>query len=101
MVRGTTPTHYFGIPISKERVKNIRVTYRQDNRNIVDKGMDSVEIVGNKVKVPLSQQETFAFTAGIKAKVKLRVLSTDGVLFGNRKPVSIDVYESFNREVLT
>lgn len=101
MIRGTTPTHYFGIPISKERVKNIRVTYRQDNRNIIDKGMDSVEIIGNNVKVHLSQQETFAFTAGIKAKVQLRVLSTEGVLFGNRKPVSIDVYESFNREVLT
>lgn len=101
MIRGTTPTHYFGIPISKERVKNIRVTYRQDNRNILDMGIDRFEIVGNKAKVTLSQQETFAFTAGIKAKVKIRVLSTEGVLFSNRRPIMINVYESYNNEVLT
>lgn len=100
MIRGTTPTHYFGIPISKEHIKDIRVTYRQDNRNIIDKGMDSVEIVGNKIKVALSQQETLRFTAGIKAKVKIKVLSTGGGVFSNRKSVNIDVYDSFNSEVL-
>ena len=101
MIRGTTPTHYFGISIDKEHVKDIRVTYRQDNRNIVDRGIDSVEIVGNKVKVALTQQETLAFTAGIKAKVKIRVLSTGGGVFSNRRPVNIEVYDSFNNEVLT
>ena len=100
MIRGTTPTHTFGIPINAKDVKDIRVTYRQDDRNILDKKMDNVELVGKAVKVALTQQETFAFTAGIKAKVQIRVLSTGGVLFGNRKPINIDVYDSFNNEVL-
>lgn len=100
MIRGTTPTHTFGIPISEDKVKTIRVTYRQDDRNVVDKGTESVQLEGKTAKVTLTQQETLAFTAGIKAKVKIRVLSTEGQVFSNKKSILIEVDDTFNEEVL-
>ena len=101
MIRGTTPTHTFGIPVSKESIKSITVTYKQDDRIVVEKGTDDVEIIGNAVKVFLSQQETLRFMAGIKAKVKIRVLTIDGKAIGSRKSINIKVYDCNNNEVLT
>ena len=52
------------------------------------------------VSVDLSQEDTFKFSAETNAKIQIRVLSLDGKLFANR-PVTIDVIDSYNKEVLT
>lgn len=101
MIRGTTPTHTFGLPISKEDIKNITVTYKQDDRIIVEKGIDDVEIIGNKVKVTLTQQETLRFVAGIRAKAKIGVLGINGKKLSSKRSVNIKVYDGNNEEVLT
>lgn len=101
MIRGTTPTHYFDIPIGKGGIKNIKVTYKQDDRIVVEKGIDDVEIIDNQVKVTLSQQETLRFMPGIKAKVNIRVLSVSGKTLGNERSIIIKVKDGNNNEVLT
>jgi hypothetical protein len=101
MIRGTTPTHTFGIPISEKAVKNIEVTYKQDGRIVVKKGIDDVVITGNAVKVTLTQQETLRFMAGIKAKVGIRVITAGGKAIGSKRSINIKVKEGNSNEVLT
>lgn len=98
MIRGTTPTQTFGLPVSGENVKNIRVTYSQDDEIVLEKKFDDVRFEGSKVIFELSQEETFKFKAGI-AEVQLRVLTDDNKLFGN-EPITIYVIDSKNEEIL-
>ena len=100
MIRGTTPTHSFGIPISEKDVRNIKVTYKQDGRIVVEKGLNDVVITGSTVKVTLSQQETLRFMPGIKAKVDIGVLSANGKRLGNERSIYIKVKDGNNNEVL-
>lgn len=101
MIRGTTPTQSFGLPVEGEAVKNIRITYKQDGETVLEKKYEDVKFEGKEVKVDLSQEETLRFKADTLAKVQIRALTTDGKVLANKNPVVICVCDTYNEEILT
>ena len=100
MIRGTTPTHTFDLPVEANNVKNIRITYIQRREKIVEKKMDAVTFENKKVKVTLTQKETLKFEAKHPALVQVRILTTDGRVLAS-DPEDIHVEETFNEEILS
>ena len=78
MIRGTTPTHIFSIPIDSTLISKIRVTYEQNGTNIITKDYSGADVSGGSLYVKLTQDETLLFSSYNTAKVQLRVLTTEG-----------------------
>ena len=96
--RGTTPTHTFTLPFGQDQIKDIRISYTQDDVEIVVKQLDDCTFNGNDCIVSLTQVETFSFEEG-KADIQIRILTTvDTVL--NSDIITRSVYKSLNEEVL-
>lgn len=66
MRRGTTPIHTFTCGIDVSQAVEIYITYRQHDKNIIEKTIDDVTFrEDNKISVALTQNETLK----IKCKV--------------------------------
>lgn len=99
MIRATTPTHTFNIPIEANKIQEILVTYRQVGRNILEKTNADMENNGNAWSVTLTQQETKLFMADTKVEVQVRVLTTGGDALAS-KIFSVTVDRVLNDEVM-
>ena len=80
MIRGTTPTHTFTLPIDTKLLTSIKITYAQDDRVIFSKNTEDCRLEGNTVKVTLTQEETFKFEADKHVQIQVRVLTNTGDL---------------------
>lgn len=99
MIRATTPTHTFNIPVDADKIQKILVTYRQIGRNVLEKTNADMENDGNAWTVKFTQQETKMFTADIKVEVQVRVLTTGGDALAS-KIFSVPVERVLNDEVM-
>lgn len=100
IIRGTTPTHEFGIPYNQDIIRDIRVTYGQNNKALFTKDINDCKIENGKVSVSLIQEETFLFVPNKKVTVEIRVLTMDGDVVRNEDPITLRVIDSMNDEVL-
>ena len=96
---GTTPTHYFTIPISAEMVRNVEITYCQRGKIILQKYKDDCKINEDVISCDLTQEETFLFEDYANVKIQIRVLDVRGKVFKSRAYV-VDVDECLSDEVL-
>lgn len=78
MRQGTTPTHIFTLPINMSAIRELKVTYTQRNRIVLEKRTDHLMIGENDVRVKLGQNETFLFDASVPVQIQIRVLTTGG-----------------------
>ena len=78
MIRGTTPTHTFTLPIETSTIKEALVTYAQKENVLFEKSTEDCTMSENKITVVLTQEETFKFDCKSSAQVQLRVLTTEG-----------------------
>ena len=99
MTRGTTPTHTFKLPVSKEKIKNLRLTYKQKDKVLLNKMLSDITLDGSNGSITLTQQETLKFEADSNAYFQLRILTTDNKVFAS-KAQSVWVEDTFNEEVL-
>lgn len=99
MIRATTPTHTFNIPVEANNIQEILVTYRQIGRNILEKTNADMTNNGNAWSVTLTQQETKMFMADTKVEVQVRVLTTGGDALAS-KIFSVTVDRVLNDEVM-
>lgn len=64
IVRGTTPYHNFVLPMATSDIEAVYVTYLQNNKVILDKGIDDIELADmetdtdNASVESLSEEET-------------------------------------------
>lgn len=99
MIIGTTPTHYFDIGFDTEIVKKLRLTYAQDDFEIVEKDETQCTYDGTVISTELSQEDTLAFEVGKDIEIQLRILTEQGaVITSNICTIKAD--KSLNREVL-
>lgn len=90
MYRVSTPTHVFRLPFDTETIENLLITYTQDisrcekEETILSKDYESVSLVGNEIRLELSQEETKKFKPGM-ASVQLRILTKTGKCFNSKK----------------
>lgn len=77
MIRGTTPTHSFAIPIDAATVSKIRVTYEQGGADVLTKDFDASAIDNGVLSYKLTQEETLSFGEGC-VSVQVRILTLGG-----------------------
>lgn len=104
MIRVTTATHTFTLPIATNTCDEIQLTYKQYNRKLVKHYHDGLlpegmTLDGNDIVQVLSQQETSMFEEG-DVKVQVRVLTKAGKVLGS-KEMNIDVLDTLNEEILS
>lgn len=99
MIRGTTPTHSFTIPIEAELIKEILITYKQADNIIVEKRTADCVLEEGKAKVTLTQEDTLKFDHVKLVEVQMRILTTDQCAIASYVK-RIPVGEVLNSEVL-
>lgn len=100
MICGTTPTHIFKIPFDTSQLKEIRISYAQDDEVIVEKNTSDCILEGDKITVTLSQEDTLKFSHRKAVELQLKVLTVDGCVLANNV-IRVRVEEILNKEVLT
>ncbi|MBQ7292173.1 MAG: hypothetical protein IJW79_00390 [Clostridia bacterium] len=96
---GSTPKHEFTLPFDVYFVKEFKVTYKQNNKIILEKYLSDFEANDNTLSVTLTQEETFLFIEGVNVEVQARVLTTEGdVLASNIRIITAE--RCLDREVL-
>lgn len=97
--QGSTPTHYFEIPISGSKVKDVEIAYEQNERVILIKETADCTITENEVIVKLSQEDTFLFDKNYPVKIQIRLLDyNDNVLPSDE--ITKSVKRCLSKEVL-
>lgn len=100
MIRGTTPTHIFNLPIETGTLKSVRITYEQFSRVILEKTENDVTMEDKTIRLKLTQEETLKFCKDCDISFQMKVLTADGVVLAC--PVKrLSVEDILNEEVLT
>lgn len=99
MIRGTTPTHIFRIPFDTGQLKEIRISYAQDDKVLVEKTTSDCSLSDDKITATLSQEDTLKFSHRKAVEVQLKVLTTDGCVLANNV-IRVSAEEVLNDEVL-
>lgn len=99
MIRGSTVTHIFNIPLEASDIKNVKVTYSQDDAIVLYKKKKDCVISDNTIAVTLSQEDTFKFNSSKHVKIQLRIL-TDKNYVMSSKPMTVSVEACLDEEVL-
>lgn len=91
MIRGSTPTHTFNIPIDGSIIDKLEIVYYQ-GENIVTKTENDCEIYGETVKVKLTQDDTLSFqNASRSVRVQMRIKTTSGdVMISDISTLSVE-----------
>ncbi len=99
MTQGTTPTHVFKLPIDTGTIRELRITYCQSGRTILEKTEADVEMSGDTITLTMTQQETLAFKPRQNIKLQVKSLTKSGVVMASAIK-DLTVYEVLNKEVL-
>ena len=78
IIRGTTPTHTFTLPIDSDQCVKVRIIYAQDNVVLIKIDGDRVAYSGDTVSCKLTQEETQALDCMKLCDVQVRVLTVAG-----------------------
>lgn len=72
--QGGTPTHYYEIPFSASKLKDVEITYAQNDEVKVVKTIEDCTIRENEIITELTQEETFLFDKNYPVQIQLRLL---------------------------
>jgi hypothetical protein len=76
MRKGTTPTHTFGVSIDPILIKEIKITYAQDDVVLFYKKKNDCSFENGAVITKLTQEDTFLFDHTKFVSIQLRILTT-------------------------
>lgn len=96
---GTNQPEKLTLPISVDLIKTLEMTYKQ-NETVLRKHKDDVELSGNKVTIPFTQEETFMFEPDIPVRSQLRLVTTYNEVVKSRIYTQY-IDPTLSREVLT
>lgn len=99
MNRGSTPTHYFDVAIDTSNIKEVKITYSQSDKIILEKYKKDCTIEEGRITTTLTQEETFLFKHDKLVLIQIRVLTSDGKCIPSNIMVK-DVGECLDTEVL-
>lgn len=99
MIRGTTPTHIFQLPIDTGTLKKVRITYKQHSKVVLEKTEADVDMEGSTISFVLTQEESMRFQIGVSVKLQVKVLTVNGAVLAS--PImALTVEDILNSEVL-
>lgn len=102
MIKGTTPTLHFNLPIETANIKAAEIVLQYvDNAKTVtiERAMEDCLVGEKSIAAVLSQEETLALPAPAIAKVQLRVLTVDDMVFATL-PYEVIVKELLKESVI-
>lgn len=73
---GTTPSHTFTFPFETSMIEELKITYSQNRKIVLEKYLDDCTIGTNSVTLSLTQSETFLFDEKVNVEVQARVVTT-------------------------
>lgn len=82
MIKGTTPTLHFNLPIPTSNIKSAEIVLQYvDNFKTVtiERTLDECTVGENSISAVLTQEETLALPAPAIAHVQIRVLTVDDI----------------------
>ncbi len=100
IMRGTTPTHEFVIPFNTDMIAALRISYAQDDKEIIVKREGECSLASKTVSVTLTQEETFKLDCKKQVEVQIRILTKGGEALEN-DIIYLGVGKCLNNEVLT
>ena len=74
--RGSTPTNVFNVNVDLRDAK-IYITYKQNNKIIVEKSGSDIQVERNKLTTRLTQAETLRFSVG-PVRIQIRYVRPNG-----------------------
>lgn len=99
MIRGTTPTHTFNLPIDTKTIKTVRISYKQKDTVVFEKTEKDVTMLSTAIKLKLSQEDTLLLKQNTPVQIQLKVLTSDDVVMASPiKTIPVEVI--LNEEVL-
>lgn len=99
MIRGTTPTHTFRLSIETSSIIEVRITYVQLGKTVIEKTEKDVRMGEKNISLTLTQEESLKFRAGSQVEVQLKVLTNVGTVLAS-PVISLNVDKILNTEVL-
>ena len=91
MIRGTTPTLTFTLPIEADTITLLNIAFSQRRRIVFEKSLDDVEVYDNTITLTLSETETLKLMSdGSDVEIQLRVGVGDVRLASEIFRVSVD-----------
>lgn len=78
MIRGTTPTLKFIIPISTDQLAEAYVTLAQRGAVVIDKTLEECDCEENKITVKLTQEETLKLQHDCITEIQIRARTLSG-----------------------
>ena len=100
MIRGTTPTHIFKLPIETDTIRQLRITYNQCGKTVLEATESDCTLTGQEIRYRLTQEDTLLFTPLAAVELQIKVLTTDDNVMAS-KVMSLAVEKILNTEVLT
>ena len=96
---GSTPTHTFTIPFEASSVQKIRVSYGQNDKELVCKTERDCILNGDQVHCTLTQNDTLKFSYTKPLQIQLKVKLDTGKVFLSDL-VTCDVEYALCKEIL-
>jgi hypothetical protein len=98
MIRGTTPTHTWVLPFDASLLKEVSITYSQNDENIIKKTEEDCTMEGNRISITLSQEDTLKLEPKVRTTVQLKVMTSNDSVMAT-KPKNISVSDIQDEEV--
>ncbi|MBQ9081135.1 MAG: hypothetical protein IJY26_00675 [Clostridia bacterium] len=83
ITQGTTPTFSFTLPFEAIQIKSFFITFRQGERNVLEKDLSDCTTEGYEISVTLSQEETFLFEPNQTVYVQVRMADGENSAFAS------------------
>ena len=99
VMRGTTPKHEFNIGFDVSLIADLRISYGQDNKEVVVKNKADCLLKEQTITVPLCQEDTFKFECTKQLQIQVRVLTSGNEVL-NSDLITLAVGRCLNNEVL-
>ena len=73
IIRGTTPTHIFTVPVGSSQITTLKITYSQNDQVLFSKSKSDVTFDDKQISVTLTQQETLKFVCEPNSPVEIQI----------------------------
>lgn len=84
MIRGTTPTFEFTLPMLTDEIVAGYITFAQDGSVVIDKALTDCVCAGQTVTLHLTQEETLKLSQNTRTELQMRVRTTGGEALATR-----------------
>ena len=78
IIRGTTPTHTFGLPVDSTMCDKVRIIYSQNGKPVIKINSDRLRFSENEVLCKLTREETFSLDCAKPCEIQVRILTIGG-----------------------